>query len=134
MPRSEANIFNEGERASGIYYLKRDEDSLLSARQESVMWKFNDRGEPQEFGGIIMDGVRMIASGFNTSATSLTLAERREANVPRAFQYETLERVLPQMSEQDASRHVQTHDFFASLAERFNKPKEDEDSDGYFYL
>ncbi len=72
LPRQETNPFNEGEPASGIYYLIRKEDDLLAARQESLLWKYNDKGEPQEFGGIVMDAVRIVASGFRTRATELT--------------------------------------------------------------
>jgi phage terminase large subunit-like protein len=78
LTRDEEHPFNAGEKACGIYYLTKEKNDLLSARQESVMWKFNDKGEPQPFGGIVMDCVRMVVHGFRTKPTELTGRERFE--------------------------------------------------------
>ncbi|MCA1639620.1 MAG: hypothetical protein LC768_15025 [Acidobacteria bacterium] len=91
LPRETVNPFNEGEKASGIYYLLKGENDLLSARQETLLWKYNDKGEPQEYGGIVMDAVRIVASGFRTFATRLTEEEQTELTLPNYLRKETLE-------------------------------------------
>lgn len=42
------------------------------------MWKFNDKGLPQEFGSVVMDSLRMIVHGFRAQATPLTPIEKFE--------------------------------------------------------
>jgi phage terminase large subunit-like protein len=91
LPRKESSPFNEDGRASGIYYLIRKENDLLSARQESLLWKYNEKGEPQDFGGVVMDSARMIASGFRTYAASYTAEEKTELTLPIELRKETLE-------------------------------------------
>ncbi len=55
------------------------------------MWKYNDKGEPQAHGGVVMDAVRMIASGFRTSATVFTDAEKTELTLPEYLRTSALE-------------------------------------------
>ncbi len=78
LPRDEANPFNAGQKASGIYYLYNEENQLIFARQESLLWKFNEQGEPQEYGGIVMDAARMILADFKTRAEKRTVYERAD--------------------------------------------------------
>jgi len=91
LPRPEPNPFNEGEKSAGIYYLRHSADDLLFARQESLLWKYNDKGEPQAHGGVVMDAVRMIANGFRTSATVFTDAEKTELTLPEYLRTSALE-------------------------------------------
>jgi hypothetical protein len=93
LPRPEPNPFNEGEQSAGIYYLTKNENDLLFARQESLLWKYNDRGELQEYGGVVMDAVRMIASGFRTFGTGLTRYEKREKELSPVAQIEHIRQV-----------------------------------------
>jgi phage terminase large subunit-like protein len=56
-----------------------DERGQLSARQELASWSYNERGEPQAFGGLVLNCVRMCLYEFALAASPLTREERREA-------------------------------------------------------
>lgn len=101
LPRNEPHPFNPGERAAGIYFLKEKDDSLLAARQESVLWKFNEKGEPQPFGGVVMNCVRMITFAFRTFAGRLTNEEREEKSLPATFRLDQINAQKDEITEQE---------------------------------
>lgn len=112
--------------------------SVSAANSQSV---FNLSVEecPEYFANNLLvhncDSMRAAAANYFPQSQNLTAGEEREATIPKQFQYEELERRLPAMTEQDASRSVQTHDFFAALAEKLKKNDDDDNNDdGYFSL
>ncbi len=128
LPRNEASPFNEGEKSAGIYYLKNKESDLLSARQESVLWKFNDKGEPQEYGGIIMDCVRMITFGFRTLATELTESEIIEEEIKKqspSLTMDNLKKNSPHKLGFTPAQEMARAEAEADVRKKMNLPKED---------
>lgn len=78
------NAFNLSEHATRFYWLVAnaqkekavDEFGLLSARQEAATWTFNDKGEPVEFGSVVLNCTRMLLHHFRTHAAELTRSEQ----------------------------------------------------------
>lgn len=54
----------------------------IAVRQELTSWSYNEREEPQPFGGIILDCVRMMLYNFSLTAVALTTAQRQESKLP----------------------------------------------------
>jgi hypothetical protein len=54
----------------------------LAMRQEAITWAYNDKGEPQPYGGVTLDCVRMMLYNFALSATALTREQRRISQLP----------------------------------------------------
>lgn len=59
-----------------------DDNGLLSTRQELATWAYNDKGEPQPFGGPTLNCARMTLYNFALSATAMTKEEKRIAKLP----------------------------------------------------
>lgn len=78
------HAFNPGQLDTSFYWLcaakqlekAENEYGLLSARQEANNWTYREKNKPQEFGGIVLDAVRMVLSQFRTHATPLTHTEK----------------------------------------------------------
>ena len=78
--------FFDSDKSPRIFFLVADgqidnplnEDGLLSARQEAETWGYNEKGEPQPYGGIVLDCVRMILKRFRLQSTQKTLDEKIE--------------------------------------------------------
>jgi hypothetical protein len=64
----------------------RDEQGMLSLRQELASWSYNEHGETQHFGGVTLDCVRMTLCDFALSATALTPEEKIIAKLPPELQ------------------------------------------------
>ncbi len=64
----------------------RDENGMLSLRQDWQTWSYTDKGEVQPFAGITLDCVRMTMYKFALTATSLSPDERRLAKLPPELQ------------------------------------------------
>lgn len=58
-----------------------DEAALVATRQELATWAYNDRGEPQPYGGTTLSCVRMTLYNFALSATEMTIDEKRIAKL-----------------------------------------------------
>jgi|SRR5580765_3453479 len=54
-----------------------DDEGLLATRQELTTWAYSDAGEPQAYGGVTLDCLRMTLYNFSLSATAMTDDERR---------------------------------------------------------
>lgn len=59
-----------------------NDGGLLATRQELATWAYNDQGEPQPYGGVTLDCLRMTLYNFALSATALTDEERRVSRLP----------------------------------------------------
>lgn len=59
-----------------------DDRGLLSMRQELATWAYNDKGEPQPFGGVTLNCVRMTLYNFAMTAAAMTKDEKRIAKLP----------------------------------------------------
>lgn len=81
VPRETEHPFNTSEKECGLYFLREKESDALALRQECITWRYNEKGEPQEYGGILLDCVRMMASSFRTYATPLTFHEELHKKV-----------------------------------------------------
>jgi phage terminase large subunit-like protein len=64
----------------------KDEDGMLSLRQDWSSWSYTDKGEVQPFAGITLDCLRMNLYCFALSATGLTSDERLYAQLPANLQ------------------------------------------------
>lgn len=84
-PREGEHPFSAGEQECGLYFLREKESDALALRQECITWRYNDKGEPQEYGGILLDCIRMVSSSFRTSATPLTEEEKVIRSMPEIF-------------------------------------------------
>lgn len=135
LERKEDSPFNGGEKATGIYYLHSDTQPLISARQESLLWKFNERGEPQGHGGIVMDAARMILADFKTRAEGLTVYEKAERhieqNLPHLSQQSIDSEPIRQLQQQKLSRRVS---LINKMADDAIRPQRNDDTDLYKFL
>jgi hypothetical protein len=68
----------------------RDDNGMVSLRQDWKSWSYTDKGEVQPYGGITLDCLRMCLYKFALSATSLTPHERRLAKLSPELQPEAL--------------------------------------------
>jgi phage terminase large subunit-like protein len=59
-----------------------DDEGLLATRQEITTWGYNDLGEPQQYGGVTLDCLRMTLYNFSLSAAAMTDDERRISRLP----------------------------------------------------
>lgn len=67
-----------------------DDGGLLPVRQEVVSWAYNEKHEPQPFGGITLDCMRMILYNFALTATALTADQKREAKLREEHRQENV--------------------------------------------
>lgn len=88
--RRERNPFSPDVDAARGYLLVEDnqmsaplnDHGLLSTRQELVSWSYGDNGEPQPYGGITLDCLRMTLSNFALTAARMSDTERRIEKLP----------------------------------------------------
>jgi len=69
----------------------KDEDGMLSLRQDLTSWTYNDKGEVQAFAGITLDCTRATLYKFALSATSLSDDEKFMAQMPAELQNAAVE-------------------------------------------
>lgn len=73
-----------------------DEDGQLSLRQDVIGWSYNEKGEPQPFGGITLDCVRMNLCAFALSATRMNKQQRIISQLPEHLKPEAVAAKLGQ--------------------------------------
>lgn len=135
---NQPHSFNADEYASGFYWLTDKEEveqplddrkGLLSARQEVLAWKLNDKGEPQPFGGIVLDAVRMVMSNFKTFSTPLTKQEEFEEFLKKNHPHLTEEAIKAEPEHRRSSRYVMLN---LEREKFFNKNNRDYESNNAF--
>lgn len=80
-------------KASRAYLLSADpqvdtpknEFGLISLRQELAAWTYNEKGEPQTYGGIVADCLKMILADFKPQAIKLTNYEKAKHTIDEQF-------------------------------------------------
>lgn len=82
--------FNKGAGASRCYLLTDEESDQIHLRQDLMSWSYNERGEPQAYGGVVADCVRMTLYNFALSATALTREQQREEKLPAHLKHDTV--------------------------------------------
>lgn len=64
----------------------KNEDGQLSLRQDATSWSYTEQGEPQRYGGVVLDCVRMNLYNFALSATPMTREQRQLSQLPDDLQ------------------------------------------------
>lgn len=92
------NPFNPRGKSSHCYVLvedrqyrsPEDEAGQLSFRQDIISWSYNEKGEPQPFGGVTVDCARMTLYNFALSATEMTKRQRQLSQLPEHLRPEAV--------------------------------------------
>jgi predicted phage terminase large subunit-like protein len=97
-----------------------DEAGLVSARQEAVSWAYNDRGEPQSYGGVVMDCARMILKRFRLQSTPKTRKEKAQEKMLPGTRLADIPQIKDEESRSMAitSNRIWTEEFMAIEEEK----------------